>query len=144
MYSGQWKEKREKARVGGKVNSFRDLIVWQRANELAKCVFILTDRFPKKYLYDLTSQLRRAALSVPTNIAEGCASEHSGELLQFLNIAYRSLSETEYLVEFALSMDLLSEADFKKIQALCTETGRMLNALSSSIKSKKASAKNKN
>ena len=127
-----------------RINTFRDLKVWQRANELAKCVFILTDRFPKKYLYDLTSQLRRAALSVPTNIAEGCASEHSGELLQFLNIAYRSLSETEYLVEFALSMDLLKEGEFKKIQMLCKETGRMLNALSSSIKNKKTSSKTKN
>ena len=127
----------------GKVNSFRDLIVWQKANELARCVFHITDQFPKKYLYDLTSQLRRAALSVPTNIAEGCASEHSGELLQFLNIAYRSLSETEYLVEFAVSMDLLNEGDFKKIQALCSETGRMLNALSTSIKNKQASSKKK-
>jgi four helix bundle protein len=81
---------------------------------------------------------------VPTNIAEGCASEHSGELLQFHNIAYRSLSETEYLVEFAVSIDLLSEGDFKKIQALCKETGRMLNALSTSIKNRKASSKNKN
>jgi len=126
-----------------RINTFRDLKVWQRANELAKCVFILTDRFPKKYLYDLTSQLRRAALSVPTNIAEGCASEHSCELLQFLNIAYRSLSETEYLVEFAVSMELLSDGDFNKIQALCRETGRMLNALSSSIKNKKASSKTK-
>ena len=64
------------------ITSYKELKVWERADELAFRVFDLSETFPKMYLYDLTSQLRRAALSIPTNIAEGCASFHSGELLQ--------------------------------------------------------------
>ena len=60
------------------ITSFKELKVWERADDLAFVVFDLAETFPRKYLYDLTSQLRRAALSVPTNIAEGCASFHSG------------------------------------------------------------------
>ena len=83
------------------IKSFRDLDVWQKAHRLAQEVFRLTDTFPKKYLFDLTAQLRRAALSVPTNIAEGCAASYSKELVQFLNIAKRSVSEVQYLLLFA-------------------------------------------
>ena len=64
------------------IKSYRDLVVWQKADDLAFKIYKLTDSFPKKYLYDLTNQLRRAALSVPTNIAEGCGSNHSGELIK--------------------------------------------------------------
>jgi four helix bundle protein len=59
------------------IENYEDLVVWQRADQLAFRVFDLSDGFPRAYVYDLTSQLRRAALSVPTNIAEGCASPHT-------------------------------------------------------------------
>jgi len=63
------------------ITSYKQLKVWQEADKLAHKVFGLTEKFPKTYLFDLTSQLRRAALSVPTNIAEGCASFHTKEFL---------------------------------------------------------------
>ena len=98
------------------ITSFKDLKVWQRADELAFKVFDMTETFPKAYLYDLTSQLRRAALSVPTNIAEGCASFHSGEFLQFLNIARRSLSETQHLIGFASRRHLIQHAELLELE----------------------------
>ena len=119
------------------IKSFRDLIVWQRADELAFKIFDSTDTFPKQYLYDLTSQLRRAALSVPTNIAEGCASFHSGELLQFLNIARRSLSETQYLMEFAERRNLITQDCLTDLIATSTEISKMVNSLVKSIRKKK-------
>jgi len=89
---------------------FSDLVAWQKADRLAHEVFDLTDAFPKSYLFDLTSQLRRAALSVPTNLAEGCATIHTKELLQAISISRRSLRETQYLLLFALRRELISVA----------------------------------
>ena len=121
------------------ITSFKDLKVWQRADELAFKVFDMTETFPKAYLYDLTSQLRRAALSVPTNIAEGCASFHSGEFLQFLNIARRSLSETQYLIGFASRRHLIQHAELLELESLSTEISKMLNSLITSIRRRKQS-----
>lgn len=119
------------------VTNFKELIVWQRADQLTLRIFDLTDRFPRVYLYDLTSQLRRAALSVPTNIAEGCASSHSGELLQFLNIAKRSLSETQYLLYFAGRRNLLTTEELKELELVSEEVSKMLTGLMKSIRQKK-------
>jgi len=91
------------------ITSYKELKVWERADELAFRVFDLTEEFPRAYQYDLTSQLRRAGLSIPTNIAEGSASFHSGELLQFLNLSRRSLSETHYLLYFACRRKLIKQ-----------------------------------
>ena len=118
------------------ITSYKELKVWERADELAFKVFDLTETFPKAYLYDLTSQLRRAALSIPTNIAEGCASFHSGELLQFLNVSRRSLSETHYLVYFASSRELIKQGELFELEAMAEEISKMLNALAKSIRSK--------
>jgi four helix bundle protein len=120
------------------IQSYRELKVWQKADELAVRVYAITSKFPREYLYDLTSQLRRAALSIPTNLAEGCASPHTGELLQFINIAKRSLSETQYLLEFAHNIGLINAADVSVLDQSCLEIERMLKALNMSI------AKNKN
>jgi four helix bundle protein len=116
------------------LKSYRELNVWKKADELAFRVFKLTETFPRQYLYDLTSQLRRAALSVPTNLAEGCASPHTGELLQFINISRRSLSETRYLIEFAYRLELFKQDAMKEMDSLCIEIGRMLASLTQSIK----------
>ena len=98
---------------------YRDLVAWQKANELAFRIYKLTDRFPAKYSYDLTNQLRRAALSIPTNLAEGCASPHAKELLQFINISNRSLSETQYLLEFAAGLSLIKSEESQDLEKLC-------------------------
>jgi four helix bundle protein len=123
------------------IQSYRELMVWQKADALAVKVYGITSKFPREYLYDLTSQLRRAALSIPTNLAEGCASPHSGELLQFINIAKRSLSETQYLLEFAHKIGLISAADVSVLDQSCLELERMLKALNLSITKKKNSSK---
>jgi four helix bundle protein len=121
------------------ITSFKDLKVWERADQLAHKVFDMTESFPKVYLYDLVSQLRRAALSVPTNIAEGCASFHSSEFLQFLNIARRSLSETQYLIGFASRRHLIQQSELVEVESLSTEVSKMLNSLITSIRRKKRS-----
>jgi four helix bundle protein len=123
------------------IQSYRELTVWQKADELAVKVYGLTIKFPREYLYDLTSQLRRAALSIPTNLAEGCASPHSGELLQFINIAKRSLSETQYLLEFAHKIGLINAADVSVLDQSCLEIERMLKALNLSITTRKNKSK---
>jgi len=116
------------------ITSFKELKVWERADDLAFKVFDVTDTFPRKYLYDLTSQLRRAALSVPTNIAEGCASFHSGEFLQFLNISRRSLSETQYLLYFASRRGLIRQTQLSELDSISEEISKMMNALAKSIR----------
>jgi four helix bundle protein len=123
------------------ITSFKELKVWERADDLAFKVFDVADTFPRKYLYDLTSQLRRAALSVPTNIAEGCASFHSGEFLQFLNISRRSLSETQYLLYFASRRGLIKQTQLSELDLICEEISKMLNALAKSIRNKIRSSK---
>ena len=120
------------------IENYKDLLVWQRADQLASRVFDLTEKFPRSYLYDLTNQLRRAALSVPTNLAEGCASAHTKELLQFINVSRRSLSETSYLLDFAFRRDLMKAEQMKEVESLCDETGRMLTALDKSLRVKQA------
>ena len=74
---------------------YKDLIVWQKAIDLATWIYSLTSRFPKEELYGIVSQMRRAAVSIPSNIAEGQSRQHKSEFIQFLSIAKGSLSELE-------------------------------------------------
>ena len=78
---------------------YKKLIVWQKADELAYQVYIETRNFPKEEIYGITSQLRRAALSVPTNIVEGYGRQSKNELRRFTNIALGSLAEVKYLID---------------------------------------------
>ncbi len=121
------------------IKSFRELEVWRKSHQLAKEIFDLTEVFPRPYLYDLTSQLRRAALSVPTNIAEGCAAGHSKELMQFLNVSKRSVSETQYLLLFASEQGLLRDGRFQEFDSRYEEVNRMLGGLKRSLKNAKSS-----
>ena len=121
------------------ITSYKELNVWQTADRLAFKVFDLTERFPKQYTYDLTNQLRRSALSVPTNIAEGCASFHTKEFLQFLNVARRSLSETSYLIDFSHRRTLIADDERIDIDALSESTGKQINALIRSLRSRSSS-----
>ncbi len=120
------------------IKSFRDLEVWQKAHQLTKEIFDLADGFPRRYLFDLTAQLRRAALSIPTNIAEGCATVHSKELVQFLSIAKRSVSEVQYLLFFAFEKDLLREERFREFDERYEELNRMLGGLKRSLQNHQA------
>lgn len=125
----------------GYVKSYRKLLVWRKADELAVRVYTISSKFPKEYLFDLTNQLRRAALSIPTNIAEGCASDHTGELLQFINIANRSLSETRYLLEFAHKIGLIKPEEISSLDGACLEISKMLRSLAITLKKKKADSR---
>ncbi len=116
------------------VRSFRDLEVWRKAHTLAAKIFDCTEQFPKSYLYDLTTQIRRAALSIPTNIAEGCATTHTRELPQFVNIARRSVSETQHLLFFAFERRLLTKETHLELKLAYDEVGRMLSGLTNSLK----------
>jgi four helix bundle protein len=105
---------------------YKKLIVWQKADTLAYRVYVATKEFPKDEIYGITSQLRRAALSVPTNIVEGYGRQGKGELRQFINMALGSLAETEYLLDFSLKLGYFSKECHKELQDLRQEVGNLL------------------
>lgn len=115
-----------------KTKSFKDLIVWQKAYKLVLEIYKATKVFPKEEMYALTQQMRRAAVSIPPNIAEGYARKHKLEYKQFLSLAYSSLAELE--TQFMLAKDLSYTINDKNIvEDLIRETGsilyRMLNPI---------------
>ena len=105
---------------------YRELKVWQKADELAMEVYSATKAFPKEEMYGLTSQIRRAALSVPTNIVEGYARKGDRELGRFISIAIGSLAETEYLLDFSTRLGYMQDKDYERIEGLRSEVGRLL------------------
>ncbi len=106
--------------------SFRDLIVWQKSRDLAVLVYEVTKSFPQSEQYGLTSQMRRASVSISSNIAESYNRFHEREKRQFLAIAYGSGSELESQLEIAKV--LFSEGDYQKTEALLQEVLRLLNS----------------
>jgi four helix bundle protein len=118
-------------------NSFRDLLVWQRAMRLAVAIYRLTRDFPREELYGLTSQARRSAVSISSNIAEGQGRLSAGEFKQFLGIARGPNFELQTQIEIARSLKmgdprLLDEAD-----GLSHEVGKMLHGMLESLKTSK-------
>ena len=103
----------------------QDLIVFQKADELAYQIYKATEHFPKTEMYSLTSQIRRAALSIPTNIAEGYARKSKKELSQFVSIAIGSHAETEYQLSFSKKLEFFKE-DVSQIENLAAEVGKLL------------------
>lgn len=108
------------------MGTYRDLIVWQKADELAFQVYLVTRTFPKEEIYGLTAQIRRAALSVPTNIVEGSARKGPKELLRFLYIALGSLREAEYLLSFARRLSYIEESQYQQLEKQHHEVGKIL------------------
>lgn len=105
---------------------YQKLLAWQVADELAWNVYLLTDGFPREELYGLTSQLRRAILSVPLNIVEGHSRNSKNEFRQFLRIALGSLAEAEYLLKFALKRKHITQKQFEITFELKTRCGQLL------------------
>jgi len=105
---------------------YKNLIVWQVADELARLTYGATKSFPRHEVYGLTSQLRRAALSIVLNIIEGSARSSKNEFRQFLRISLGSLAETTYLLEFALEQGYLNRNDFQQIMGLRERCGKLL------------------
>ncbi|REK15536.1 MAG: four helix bundle protein [Planctomycetota bacterium] len=115
------------------VRSYRDLIVWQKSISLAETVYQVTQAFPREEVYGLTSQMRRAAVSVASNIAEGNARQSRGEYLQFLGNARGSLAELYTQATIAARLDLLRSDSEEQLVDQLDEIGRLLNALRSAI-----------
>lgn len=115
-------------------HSFRDLIVWQKAKVLATELYRVTAQFPKQETYGLTSQIRRAVVSVASNIAEGQGRMTSGEFRQFLGHARGSLYEVETQLEIAHDLGYVNERQFLGAVGHITEVRKMLHGLCDSLK----------
>ncbi len=111
------------------MQTFRDLVVWQKAVELAKQVYILTHQFPPEERFGLVSQMQRAAVSIPSNIAEGKLRGSSKEFTHFLRIAFGSGGELETQIEIAKRLPKTMMLDFMPVETLLNEIMRMLNAM---------------
>ena len=109
--------------------NYRDLIAWHRARTLALNVYRSTRRFPKDEMYGLTSQMRRAVVSVPSNIAEGKGRHSTKELVQLLYRARGSLLELQTQLSIAHELDYIDMQAFKDLNELAEEVGRLLNGL---------------
>jgi four helix bundle protein len=115
------------------MKNFRDLKIWQKGHQLVLLVYRVTQAFPKNETYGLISQMRRAAASIPANIAEGCGRVGDAEFNRFLGIAMGSASELEYHFVLAKDLDLLSDSVHEKLMTDVEELKRMLAALISKI-----------
>lgn len=120
--------------------SFRNLAVWQRSIELTLAVYKLTSSFPESERFGLTNQLRRASVSVASNIAEGYGRHTSGEYVHFLGNARGSNSEVETQIVISKALGFGSKQMLETTEGLCNEVGRMLGALMKSIRSKSEAA----
>src|SRR5689334_4706338 len=116
------------------LTSHRQLEVWKRSMMLVKQVYVLTKPFPKDEMYGLTSQLRRAAVSVPANIAEGNERQTSRDYAHFLAIARASLAELETLLLLSWQLSYAEEAKVMPLVKEIDELSRMLNAIRSKLK----------
>lgn len=119
------------------VKSYRELIAWQKAIELVAAVYHHTASFPGSERFGLTSQLRRAAVSVPSNIAEGQGRASTGEFSQFLGHAKGSLFEIETQVFIARHLGFLQSAGSEDLLHRCAEVGRILNGLIADLKGRR-------
>ena len=111
------------------MKTYRDLMVWQKAMQMVTDIYQLTGDFPKNELYGLTSQIRRCAISIPSNIAEGYGRNSTDDYLRFLNISRASLYELQTQLEISFNLNFLVKADFEKIYELTREIERMLSSL---------------
>ena len=116
------------------LKSFKELIVWQKSMDLAVLIFDLTSKFPKSELYGLVSQMRRAAVAIPSNIAEGYGRRSRKEFHQFIAIAYSSALELETQLLLTKRLKFVSSNDFTKTYSLLQENLKMLNSLLSKLK----------
>jgi four helix bundle protein len=115
------------------LKDFKELKVWHKAYDLALAIYEASRSFPREEMYGLTSQLRRAAVSIGANIAEGCGRRSDGELVRFLQIARGSASEVEHHLLLARDLKFLQAAIYPDIEKRLQEVQRMLTSLVSSI-----------
>ena len=117
-----------------KSRSYRDLNVWKLSIELVKDIYQITTKFPPAEIYELTNQMRRAAISIPSNIAEGQGRNSFKEFKQFIAIALGSLAELETQLIISHEIEYLNREDFSKLSASLDNIRKMLKALANSLK----------
>jgi four helix bundle protein len=140
--SGEWLESEKGAEWNGrdKAKHYKELLVWQKGMLLAKGVYGLTARFPTDERFGLVSQMRRAAVSVPSNIAEGQARHGTREFLQFLSHASGSLAELETQLLLSMDMEYCKKNDVESIAGLISELQKMIAALLRTLESSLATS----
>ncbi len=111
------------------INSYKDLIVWQKAMDLAIAIYNILEKFPSSETYNLTSQMRRSAVSIPSNIAKGRRRCGKNEFRHFLFIAYSSGAELETQIEIVRRLQFSVDLDFKIVDDLLNEVMRLLNKI---------------
>ncbi len=116
------------------MKDFRQLKVWEKAHVFALAVYKITKSFPKNEVYGLTSQIRRASASIPTNIAEGCGRDSDADLARFLQISMGSSSEAEYLLLLSRDLGLMSNDEYEQLNPEIVEIKRMLSGLIKTLK----------
>jgi four helix bundle protein len=120
------------------IRSYRDLRVWQRGMDLVESIYVITQSFPKHEIYGLTSQMRRAAVSIPANIAEGHSREHTKEFRNFLSVAQGSISELETEVEIATRLGYLTAEQFRRLMDNIAGLAKQVRALREALAKKLA------
>jgi len=118
------------------LKSFRELIVWKKSLDLAERIYRATERFPKREIFGLALQMRRAAVSIPSNIAEGQSRNSRNEFRHFLGIARGSLAELETQIELSARLEMLKSEDTAIFMNLIEEIGKMLSGLKRSLSPK--------
>jgi four helix bundle protein len=119
-----------------KISSYKDLIAWQKSIALVTDIYMLTKSFPAEEKYGIVSQMNRAAVSIPSNIAEGWGRESSKNYLQFLKISRGSLMETETLLQISRNLNFISTDEYKSITENVDELAKILQGLIKSIQQK--------
>lgn len=115
------------------IKSYRDLKIWQKSIELVKTIYVLTRRFPKYETFGLASQMQRSAVSIPSNIAEGHARQHTGEYRHFLYIALGSAAELDTQTVIAYELGYITQEELTKVTEDIAEIRRMTYALISRL-----------
>jgi four helix bundle protein len=118
------------------MRDFRQLVVWEKAHRFTLQIYHATQQFPREEIYGLSSQIRRASVSIPANIAEGCGKNTITELAHYLQIAMGSSSEVDYELMLARDLHYLSEHDYQALYCDLIEIRKMLNTFISTLRSK--------
>lgn len=119
-----------------KLSSYKELDVWKLGIEVSKDIFAMTSKFPKEQVYILSSQMQRAAISIPSNIAEGYSRNGRKEFIQFLHIALGSKSELETQLIIAFDANFIDKQKAERLSEKLTILGKMLNKMIASLKNK--------
>ena len=119
------------------MQNFKELKVWEKAHQITLSIYKVSANFPKEETYSLTNQLRRAASSIPANIAEGCGKNTQADLANFLNISLGSANETEYFLILSKDLDYLTEEQFTILSKSINEVKAMLISLIGRVRAPK-------